>query len=204
VAGPPTGFEKTSGDTDTVAVNHQPIFPLIARLVDRYHNAVGGRTVTWSVPRGPFTLDTNTGTTDANGFTTATLSRQDTEGTGTARVALDGGPFTATFVLTVGPPEGLAIALWGNYTSTYFQSVQNGTSRPAVDTIPVGATVQWWYLIRDYGEHRVISVGAPSFAVALPKGLGPQFHSSSTFTTAGTYHYADFYFPTATGEIVVR
>lgn len=120
-------------------------------------------------------------------------------GAAVVRAALSGGVSSVDFRLTAGPPAYL-VQLHTN--SGAFVSRQNG-SRPAVDTIPAGATVVWTLDPFDYDLHGVMSVGTPSF----PGGGDFPYANPSTvralFTTPGIYKYEDPY-SGAAGIIVVR
>ena len=66
-----------------------------------------------------------------------------------------------------------------------FVSSHNGTTNPAVDTIPVGGTVTWTWT--GSLPHSVQSLGATSFASSSIKtGSGTY---AVTFATPGTYQY---------------
>jgi plastocyanin len=83
-----------------------------------------------------------------------------------------------------------------------FVSLHNG-STPAIDTVPVGATVAWALSPFDYDDHNVTSVGLP----ALPGGGGFPYAVQSqvriTFTQPGVYRYRDT-FSEGTGTVVVQ
>jgi len=69
--------------------------------------------------------------------------------------------------------------------SIRFMSAHNGTQNPAVDTIPVGATVTWTWT--GSLPHGVQSLGATSFASSgIRTGSGTH---AVTFTARGTYQY---------------
>ncbi len=205
LAGPAALIQKVLGDSQTMGVNARFSSPLGVFVTDRYGNAVSGQAVTWTVVNGPVSLvreeefGTAT-TTDVDGYATTSLRPGGTEGGALVRASLRGGGAAADFTVTVGPPQYL-VRLIG----LSFMSVQNGTSTPAIDTVPAGQTVQWLLGPSDYADfHHLVSVGTPSF---LAPGSPNTFPStvSVTFTQPGTYDYADFYNPrTATGVIVVR
>ena len=81
-----------------------------------------------------------------------------------------------------------------------YVSGRNGSMNPAVDTIPVGATVTWTWT--GTLPHGVRSVGTPSF-------VSSETHTGSgtyvaTFSTAGTYKYdCSVHGQGMTGTIVV-
>ena len=204
LAGPAALIQKVRGDSQTMGVNARFSSPLGVFVTDRYRNAVSGQAVTWTVVNGPVSLireDFGTATTtDLDGYATTSLRPAGTEGGALVRASLRGGGAVADFTVTVGPPQYLVMLV-----GLSFMSVQNGTTNPAVDTVPAGQTVQWLLGRSDYADfHRLISVGTPTFLVP---GSSNSFPStvSVTFTQPGTYDYADFYNPrTATGVIVVR
>jgi hypothetical protein len=201
LAGPATTIEKQDGDSQTVASNRQ-FLPLRARLADRYDNGVVGQTTTWTVESGTLVILSNTGVTDGIGVSNAVVGRtQRTPGTGVVRVALNGATPAVDFALAVGPPEAFVVV--DNQGSSAFISAQNNTS-PAVDTLPVGQTMAFPCLNFDYDQHRLVSVGEPSFRSRdFPYGCQSE-PVSVAFIAPGTYQYADFYHPAAIGTIVVQ
>ena len=89
-------------------------------------------------------------------------------------------------------------------SSPHFVSAQNGGT-PAVDTIAVGKTVEWTCRNFDYDNHRIESVGTPSFPATPDMNYYCEAnHTVVTFSAPGTYRYEDFYHRLATGTIVVR
>jgi hypothetical protein len=82
-----------------------------------------------------------------------------------------------------------------------FVSGHNGTENPAVDTIPVGATVTWTWT--GSLPHGVQPMASPSFPGSTVKtGSGTY---AVKFTTPGTYQYDCSVHGTAmTGTIVVQ
>jgi hypothetical protein len=206
LAGPAALIQKVLGDSQTMGVNARFSSLLGVFVTDRYRNAVSGQAVTWTVVNGPVSVvreeefGTAT-TTDVDGYATTSLRPGGTEGGALVRASLRGGGAAADFSVTVGPPQYL-VRLIG----LSFMSVQNGTSTPAIDTVPAGQTVQWLLGSQDYpdGLHRLISVGTPTFVVPGSSNAFPST-VSVTLTQPGTYDYTDFYNPrTATGVIVVR
>ena len=104
------------------------------------------------------------------------------------------------FALTVGPAEGLVL-LRLNYPPS-FQSWLN-LSSPAVDTLQVGETMRWVLQGRGYDAQGIVSVGSPSFQGSAFTSANPT-EVKVTFTTPGTYHYAESAYTRATGIIVVQ
>jgi plastocyanin len=86
----------------------------------------------------------------------------------------------------------------------FFESAHNGTSNPALDTVPVGQPVTWTWTSTGATTHSVQSVGSPSFTSSSPiTGNGMVF--SVTFTQPGTYQYHCAFHPTImTGTVVVQ
>jgi len=81
-----------------------------------------------------------------------------------------------------------------------YVSGRNGSMNPAVDTIPVGATVTWTWT--GTLPHGVRSVGTPSF-VSSETHTGSGTHVA-TFSAAGTYKYdCSVHGQGMTGTIVV-
>ena len=111
----------------------------------------------------------------------------------------------ADFAFTISPPAyDVLLHTPGALTNGPFAfiSSQNHTTSPAVDTIPAGRTMTWT-LEFDYDQHGVASVGQPAFEGGdFPYTAVPTI--SVTFTTPGTYHYADPYWPGTTGIVVVQ
>ena len=82
-----------------------------------------------------------------------------------------------------------------------FTSAHNGSTNPAVDTIPLGGSVTWTW--SGNLVHSVRSIGVPPFQDSgIFSGSGTHV---VTFTTAGTYEYECSVHPnTMSGRIVVR
>ena len=79
-----------------------------------------------------------------------------------------------------GPVGSIAIG-----SDIQFMSRHNASMNPAVDTIPVGATVTWNWV--GALPHNVQSIGSPSFASSnIRTGNGTY---AVTFSTPGTYRY---------------
>ena len=108
---------------------------------------------------------------------------------------------------TMGPTNGgggggaVGTVIIGNI---FFKSGHNGTSNPAVDTIPAGTAVTWTWTGTGSTSHSVESEGSPSFASsAIMSGDGKTY--SVTFTTPGAYSYdCGVHGQLMTGRIVVQ
>ena len=91
-----------------------------------------------------------------------------------------------------------------NVGDIFFQSGQNGSSNPAVDTVAVNGTVTWTWATTENLPHSVQSVGSPSFtSSAIQTGSGKTYQF--TFTAPGTYQYdCAVHGQMMTGTIVVQ
>jgi hypothetical protein len=198
--GPVAGIQKVGSDGQIIPVNLDGYWALTAVATDQYGNGVAGQAVTWTVVSGPVAVLPSAGTTDEEGQCMVVLALNGTQGAAVVRAALAGGR-SVDFAITVGPPEW-EVVLRAPPGPPSFVSSQNG-SHPAVDTLSVGQTMKWTLQWMDYSPHSVVSVGSPSFQ----GGDFPAADPSTvrvTFTAPGTYHYADSFYPAATGIIVVQ
>jgi plastocyanin len=86
----------------------------------------------------------------------------------------------------------------------FFQSGNNGTQNPAIDTVAAGTTVIWTWTNTGSTSHTVHSEGSPSFTSSgTLTGNGKTY--SVTFTTPGTYQYdCAIHGEAMTGRIVVQ
>jgi len=200
--GPVSGIQKVGSDGQIIPVNLPGFWALTAVATDQYGNGVAGQAVTWTVVSGPVAVLSSAGTTDEEGQSIVVLALNGTQGAAVVRAALAGGR-SVDFAITVGPAEGLVIFSWGlGAGPPSFQSWLN-LSRPAVDTLQVGETMRWVLQTQDYSPHSIVSVGSPSFqGRTFPVGIPSEVRV--TFTTPGTYHYADSTYTSATGIIVVQ
>jgi plastocyanin len=198
VPGPAFAVSRIPGDGSTLAVNQR--IRLIAQVTDRYSNRVEGQTVIWQVQSGPVAFATIGGATDPSGESVAIVVPSGTQGAAVVRATLPGSTASVDFNLTITPRS------WDVTLSTsplQFISRQNGSSHPAVDTIPAGETMRWTLTTYNYDEHSLVSVGNPSF-VGGDFPYAARSSVSVTFTTPGTYQYTDFFYPGATGFVVVQ
>ena len=158
-----TAIVMMEGDGQTQAVNRPTFSKLVAAVTDQNGRRVAGQTVTWTVESGPVSFVTVRGVTDGLGLSTAIVRPGSIQGTAIVRAALASRGLAVTFGLTVGPPVDLVVLLSPIGRTPSFVSQLNNTSRPAVDTIPVGQTMKWIPVPFDYDYHSVTSVGTPSF-----------------------------------------
>jgi plastocyanin len=88
--------------------------------------------------------------------------------------------------------------------NNFFQSGNNGTQNPAIDTVAAGTMVTWTWTNTGSTSHSVQSVGSPTFASsAIQSGDGKTY--AFMFTTPGTYQYDCAVHGSAmTGRIVVQ
>jgi plastocyanin len=86
----------------------------------------------------------------------------------------------------------------------FFQSGNNGTQNPAIDTVAVGTTVTWTMTNTGSTSHTVRSEESPSFASSdTLSGNGTTY--TVTFTAPGTYQYdCAIHGDLMTGRIVVQ
>jgi plastocyanin len=79
------------------------------------------------------------------------------------------------------PPSSVAV----NVGNVFFQSVHNGSMRPALDTVGAGGTVTWTWI--EPGTHgvRFDDAGLPDSPEMIESGSVFQV----TFPAAGTYPY---------------
>ena len=86
----------------------------------------------------------------------------------------------------------------------FFQSGNNGTQNPAIDTVTAGTTVTWTWTNTGSTPHSVESEGTPSFtSSATLTGDGKTY--TFKFDTPGTYEYDCAVHGSAmTGRIVVQ
>jgi plastocyanin len=199
--GPAVALAMASGSGQAVPLNHPASAPLIARVTDQYGNGVAGQALTWTIESGPVAFLTTGGATDADGVSSSIVGATGATGDAVVRATLPGVGAPADFALTVAAATfDVVLRTDGTFA---FVSSQNGSTDPAVDTIPAGSTVRWALQFFDYDSHGVKPVGMPTFAgsnfpYANPSAL------SVTFDTPGTYHYADPFNPDATGIVVVQ
>jgi len=89
-----------------------------------------------------------------------------------------------------GPTNGNGGGAVGTVTvgNIFFQSGHNGTTHPAVDTVPAGTAVTWTWTNTGSTPHSVQSEGTTTFTSSQTlTGSGKTY--SVTFMTSGTYEY---------------
>jgi len=86
----------------------------------------------------------------------------------------------------------------------FFQSGNNSTQNPAIDTVAAGTTVTWTWTNTGNTPHSVQSEGSTSFtSSATQSGSGKTY--TFMFTTPGTYEYdCAVHGAAMTGRIVVQ
>jgi plastocyanin len=86
----------------------------------------------------------------------------------------------------------------------FFESGNNSTQNPAIDTVAVGTTVTWTWTNTGDTPHSVESEGSPSFTSSTTQsGNGKTYRF--TFMTPGTYEYdCAVHGDAMTGRIVVQ
>lgn len=197
LVGDPFGFSATAGDGQSAATSAPFATPLTVKVGDQYGNGISGVTVSWAVQSGSVTVNGGaTSVTNAAGLATKTITAGGTPGAAVVRALTTAVADTLDFSLTVTqPPVGV------QFGNTFFQSVRNGTTNPAVDTTQVGRPVLW---TGGGGTHTVQSTGPTSFTSSGNlAGVGATY--SVTFNSTGTYQYnCAIHDDLMTGRIVVQ
>jgi plastocyanin len=98
------------------------------------------------------------------------------------------------------PPAPVGKITLANFS---FRSDRNGSSNPAVDTVPAGTTVTWKWGSTGTTPHTVQSKSTPGF-VSSAELVGFGSTVNVTFPTAGTFQYDCALHPGMTGRIVVQ
>lgn len=195
--GRPTNIDVSSGDGQIGFVNLIFPAPLTVRVIDRAGNPVPGATVNWAVLAGSLVLDAPSSQTSAQGIATIAVQAGPTPGPASLGAQVAGAPTVSTFfdmtivnadrTVNIGP----AVA---------FTSVNNGSSNPAVDTLPAGQTMVW---VNNGGSHTVRPIPINAFPASGDIPVG-SYHIV-TFNTPGTYQYnCQVHGNAMTGTIVVQ
>jgi len=197
VPGPAAVITAEFGDGQTLPANW-PAFSALAVLVtDSYGNSVEHEPVSWVVEQGPVVVITEGGATDPSGYAWSLVAPSGVPGAAKVRAELNNGA-SVSFALTAGSPEWkVTVGVIGDF---WMISEQNHSS-PPVDTLPVGAAMQWAINPYDYEDHILESVGVSAF-------IGGDFPyggvKSVTFVTPGTYQYTVDGIVNVVGTIVVQ
>lgn len=166
------------------------------KVTDRFGNPIPDIAMQWSAD-ALATVTPVSGFTDAVGLASAMVRPNGVPGTASVLVSAPGGGVGASIPLTFTAPQFVV-----HHRGDAFFSPMNGTT-PAIDTIPVGATLTWTQTPFDYDSHAVEPVGALPFTGGgeFPYANPSQVHA--TFTMPGTYQYWDPY-TGVTGTVVVQ
>jgi plastocyanin len=190
-------LSPVAGDQQTLPLNASTSEALMVGVYDRFMNAIPGATVQWAVDSGPVLLLDADARTDMYGVSRARVVPRGAVGVASLRASV--GTLSRTFsVTTVQAVYRVTL----NTNLMRFVSEQN-RSGPAVDTIPVGATMTWRLAPFDYDQHNVEGLSVPTtpadgeFPYASPSEV------KATFPVPGTYRYTDRYYGIS-GVIVVR
>jgi plastocyanin len=115
-----------------------------------------------------------------------------------------GSPPDTTGTDTTGADTTLATTANVSVGDIFFQSAQNPSINPAVDTVAVNGTVTWTWAAGETLPHSVQSQGSPSFTSSAVE-TGPGSTYQFTFTAPGTYQYdCAVHGSQMTGTVVVR
>lgn len=204
IPGPVVAIEKVSGDAQLASrVTSYGLADLVARPVDAYGNALTGPPLVWQVHSGPVEFQ-GPPATDQLGRSIARIRGTGEVGIARIGVLVEGSSIQAEFHLEFHDgPWQVSIANRGYY-AVELVSRQNNT-RPAVDTLPVGATMVW--VNQDYWDaispHIIESVGTPAFPTC-PDLVEYDSACEFTFFTPGTYRYQIRGLHLPMGIVVVR
>lgn len=194
-AGPPAVIELNGSYPPRPSNLAYFVHTLGLRVTDRYGNVVVPTGTAWELMSGPAILSAFEGH-DLSNSPGAFLAPTGTPGVAVVRATVAPTGITRDFSFT------FTEAAYEVHLRYYqFVSPMNGTN-PAVDTIPVGATLRWLLTPFDYDDHAVESVGTPAFVGGEFPYANPS-RVSATFTAAGTYRYRDPH-SGATGTVVVQ
>jgi plastocyanin len=195
----PATLTKAAGDNQRAMAGSQ-LRPIAAMVSDKFENGIAGVAVSWSVSSG--TVSPESGLTAFGGISEVNVVLGRTGGPVTITATADGltgSPLV--FNATADPiPTEAAIRVGNNL----FSSDRNSSTDPAVDTVAVGASVTWTWVLTGGTPHSVRSLGLPSFASSTIKTGNGATHTAS-FSEAGSYNYdCEVHGSQMTGRVVVR
>jgi len=176
---PAATLQKISGDSQNGPVNVPLPAPLVVRVLDALGGGYQGRAVTWSVIAGPATLSAPSTPSDTGGYASVTLTP-----TGAGRLTVQAaasGLAGSPVVFTAGAASG-----------TITQVVLDRT----LDTIPVGADLQYTATLKDSAGNTVSGVvtwtsAAPAIASVNSSGLARGVAGGQTSIIAAAGGHAD-------------
>jgi adhesin/invasin len=194
-----TGVQKANGDFQTAVINALFAQSLSVQAHDQFGNGVPGVAFTWTVQSGSISSDAASSSTNSQGIASMPVTAGATPGPAVMRATTAASPGTnLDFSLTVAP-QPVIVNASGAGANVHFTSATNGTTNPAVDTIPTGGSIKW---LNVSGAHTVASTGSPTFVSSGAIG-GAGY--TVVFSTAGTYTYeCGIHGASMTGRIVVQ
>ncbi len=104
-----SGLQKVSGDTQSAVINTAFASPLVVEVIGSGGTGVAGAIVNFQVVTGSATVNSPTGTSDANGQVSTTVQAGATPGPVTITATTS--TFSVTFTLTVRPPGPTNLAI---------------------------------------------------------------------------------------------
>ena len=194
----PDSLAVAQGNNQEAPANASAFAPLTVNVYDRYGNPVPDALVLWGVESGPAVLEASGVVSNALGR--ATVTARPSGVVGDASVVASVGAHRVAFTLRASEPAWRI--LLNTNTQPQFISLQN-YSAPAVDTVPVGATVIWTLSPFDYDDHWLDVYNSPVNSVTVFPYAFPST-VRLTFTTPGVYHYRDAVFSIEGTLLVVR
>jgi hypothetical protein len=210
--GPAASIEKLAGDRQAFQLRDtaDSLKALVVRVLDAYGNPNPGISVAWSVVSGP-TVSFSPPRAVSEGGQAVLLQGLAQPGMIQVRAAVAGTAIEKEFEVEVQPSDWLVVIEVQAPLTPVFRvvSVQNNAS-PPVDTIPVGARMQWRNTGPFYfGGYLVHSIGPISFADCIV-GARRGDYCRIQFTEPGVYQYEinlddpDWLLVGKIGTIIVR
>ena len=195
--GAPWGWEFVKGDADEVRqlpANESLRDTIAVRFSDRFRNPTPGVETPWGVQGSGITLVWAETATDSAGLSHAAIAPTREAGEGVLHM------------VSVIPGEEIEVPFLIQYRVRFdpglgFISEQNG-SRPAIDTIPLDATMHWTLDPDDQGDHTLQAWTALTYLHLFPFPRAPQSISLSS-PNPGVFGYSDV-LTGLTGTVVVR